>query len=208
MPKFNNKNEVIKKKYLVDMDEGDGFSNKTIEGAQNAINRFEDYTDNLCFENITSDILKKFKNELLVTRSLRGGNLSLSTIEHTLKPLQRFFKWLKKENGYKKKLASLDLRFLDLRREDKQKIHTTQKIKEYYSIEQVAFALNFNPKNDVEMRDQALVATLACTAMRHDSLITAKIKHAKSGIRSDNLRSKHHENQRQQMDQYKNYSDK
>lgn len=177
MRKYSSENEIIKKKYLVDMDDPDGFSPKTIEGAKNAINRFEDLSLSKSFKEIDSSDLKEFKNKLLVTSSKNGGNLSLSTIEHTLKPLQRFFKWLKKEDGYKKKLKSLDLRFLDLKREDRQKIHTRPKIKEYYSIDQVALALNFNPKNDVEMRDRAIVATLACTAMRHESLITVKIKH-------------------------------
>ncbi|MES2676754.1 MAG: tyrosine-type recombinase/integrase [Pseudomonadota bacterium] len=177
MRKYNNENEIIKKKYLVDMDEGDGFSKKTIEGAENAINRFLDYTNNECFKNTNSSKIKEFKNGLLVTKNKNGGKLSLSTIEHTLKPLQRFFKWLKKEDGYKKKLKLLDLRFLNLNREDRQKAHPRKKIKEYYSIEQVGLALNFNPKNIVEMRDRAIVAILACTAMRHESLITAKIKH-------------------------------
>lgn len=177
MSKYSSENEIIKKKYLVDMDEGDGFSPSTIEGAENAINRFLDFVNHKCLKLVDSSTLKQFKNELVVTKSKKGGKLSLSTIEHTLKPLQRFFKWLKREDGYKKKLKSLDLRFLDLRREDKQKIHTAMKIKEYYSIEQVSLALNFNPKNDVEMRDRAIIATLACTAMRHESLITVKIKH-------------------------------
>lgn len=176
MLKYRSENEIIKKKYLVDMDEGDGFSSKTIEGAKNAINRFEDFSLRKCFQGIDSNDLKEFKKKLLVTKSKKGDNLSLSTIEHTLKPLQRFFKWLKKEDGYKKKLSSLDLRFLDLKREDRQKIHTRKKIKEHYTIDQVALALNFNPKNDIEMRDRAIVATLACTAMRHESLITAKIQ--------------------------------
>jgi integrase/recombinase XerD len=177
MRKYNNENEIIKKKYLVDMDEGDGFSSKTIDGAGNAINRFLDYTNHECFKKTNSNKIREFKNELLATKNKKGGKLSLSTIEHTLKPLQRFFKWLKKEDGYKKKLKLLDLRFLNLSREDRQKIHPRKKIKEYYSIEQVGLALNFNPKNIVEMRDRAIVAILACTAMRHESVITAKIKH-------------------------------
>lgn len=189
MPKYNNENEIIKKKYLIDMGkDGDGFAPSTIEGAENAINRFADLTLHECFKKTNSNTLKKFKNELLITKSVKGSNLSLSTIDHTLRPLQRFFKWLKKENGYKKKLALLDLRPLDLQRSDRQKIQTAPKIKEYYTIEQIMFALNFNPKNDVEMRDRAVVAILSCTAMRHESLITAKIKHvnlAKEAIIQD-----------------------
>ena len=42
MRKYNNENEIIKKKYLVDMDEGDGYNPKTIESAESAINRFLD----------------------------------------------------------------------------------------------------------------------------------------------------------------------
>jgi integrase len=49
------------------------------------------------------------------------------------------------------------------------------KFKEFYEIEEIKKALDFTPKNDLEMRDRALIAILSCTAMRHESIITAKI---------------------------------
>ena len=67
------------------------------------------------------------------------------------------------------------MRYLGLKKEDRRKIKTAPKFKEFYTIEEIKRALNFNPKNDVEMRDRAIIAMLACTAMRHESLITAKV---------------------------------
>ena len=88
-------------------------------------------------------------------------------------------KWLSfhDQNGYKKSIVAADTRYLGLKREDKHKIHTVPKLKEFYTIEEIKLTLNFNPKNDVEMRNRAIIATLACTAMRHESIITAKIGH-------------------------------
>ena len=82
-------------------------------------------------------------------------------------PLQRFFKWLSKQNGYKKSRKAADARYLGLKKEDRRKIHSVPKFKEYYTIEEIKRALNFNPKSDVEMRDKAIIAMLSCTAMRH-----------------------------------------
>lgn len=176
MTKYNNENDIIKKKYFIDM-ELDRLSQKTIEGARQAIDRFEVSTGFDNFKNITSKTLEKFKKELLVTKNAKGGMLSLSTIEHVLAPLQRFLKWLRREAGYKRKLESIDIRHLSLSKTERRKLQTLRKIKEYYTIEEVGRALNFNPRNDVEMRDRGIVATLACTAMRHESLITVKIGH-------------------------------
>lgn len=176
MTRDNPENDIIKKKYFIDMNL-DGYNQKTIDAARQAIDRFEIQTAFESFTKITSRTLEKFRKELLKTKNKKGENLSLSTIDHTLKPLQRFFKWLRREDGYKKKFKSVDLRHLDLTREEKRKIQTPNKFKDYYSIDEVKRALNFNPQNDVEMCDRAMTAMLACTAMRHESIITIKIGH-------------------------------
>lgn len=176
MTKNNHENDIIKKKYLIDM-KLDELSDKTIDAARQAIDRLEIFTGFKNFKELTSDTLEKFRNKLLVTKNAKGGDLTLSTIVHILKPLQKFFKWLKREGGYKNKLKSIDLRYLNLGKEDRRKLNSIRKLKEYYTIDDVKRALNFNPMNDVEMRDRVVIAMLACTAMRHESLITAKIGH-------------------------------
>ena len=177
MATYNSVNEIIKHRYFQDMEEGDGYSIKTIDSARNAINRYESFTNHECFKKSNIDTFMSFKHSLFTCKNSKGGQLSLSTIEHTVTPLQRFFKWLSKQNGYKKCLKAVDARYLGLKKEDRRKIHTVQNFKEYYTIEEIKLSLNFNPKSDVEMRDRAIIALLACTAMRHESLITAKIGH-------------------------------
>lgn len=176
MTKYNNENDIIKKKYFHDM-ELDRLGVKTIDGARQAIDRMELFTDYENFKNTTSKTLEAFRKALINTKNAKGGKLSVSTIDHTLKPLKRFFKWLRREVGYKKKLVSLDIRYLDLSKGEQRQIQSAPKFKEFYSVEEVKTALNFNPQTDVEMRDQAIVAMLACTAMRHEALITAKLGH-------------------------------
>jgi len=176
MTKNNHENDIIKKKYFIDM-KLDELGDKTIDAARQAIDRLEVSTGFDNFKNTTSKTLEKFRKELLVTKNAKGGMLSISTIEHVLPPLQRFFRWLRREAGYKRKLEALDIRHLSLGKKERRQLQTLRKIKEYYTIEEVNLALNFNPKNDVEMRDRAIIATLACTAMRHESLITVKIGH-------------------------------
>jgi integrase len=177
MSKHNSENEIIKHRYFQDMEKGDGYSTKTIDSARNAINRYEAFTNHECFKKSNIKTFAAFKSHLLTCKNAKGGQLSLSTIEHTVTPLQRFFRWLSKQNGYKKSLNAADARYLGLKKEDRRKIHTVPKFKEYYTIEEIKLALNFNPKSDVEMRDRAIIATLACTAMRHEAMITAKVGH-------------------------------
>lgn len=177
MAKFNGANEIVKHRYFKDMEEGDGYSLKTVDAARNAINRYELFTDYTCLKKTDTNSFIGFKQSLLNGKNAKGMPLSLSTIEHTLAPLRKFFTWLRKEDGYKKSLKAADTRYLRLKREDRRKIQTVQKFKEFHSVEEVKRALNFNPKSDVEMRDRAIIATLACTAMRHESIITVKVGH-------------------------------
>lgn len=176
MTEYNHENDIVKKKYFLDM-QLDGYNSKTIDAARQSIDRFEIQTGFENFKNINSKILERFRKEFVKMKNKKGENLSLSTIDHTLKPLQRFFKWLRREDGYKKKFKNVDLRHLDLTREERRTIQTPRKFKEYYSIDDVNRALNFNPQNDVEMCDRAMTAMLACTAMRHESIATIKIGH-------------------------------
>lgn len=176
MTEYNNENDIIKKKYFIDM-QLDGYNPKTIDAARQAIDRFEVQTNFLSFKKITSKTLECFRKDFVRMKNKKGENLSLSTIDHTIKPLGRFFKWLRKEDGYKKKFKNVDLRHLDLTREERRTIKRPLKFKDYYSIQDVRCALNFNPQSDVEMCDRAMTAMLACTAMRHESITTIKIGH-------------------------------
>ena len=95
MTKYNDANEIIKHKYFKDMEEGDGYSVKTVDSARNAITRYEVFTNHECFKKGNIATFTAFKNHLFECKSAKGGQLSLSTIEHTVTPLQKFFKWLK-----------------------------------------------------------------------------------------------------------------
>ena len=96
---------------------------------------------------------------------------------YTLKPLQDFLQELSKEAGYRRKILPRDVEYLNLSNNDRRKLQTGRKIKVHPTIEQAQRALQFNPRNDVEMRNRAIFAALAATGIRHDALISLKIKH-------------------------------
>ena len=178
MTKYNAKNEIIKKRYLKEMEDADGYKPKTIDATRNAINCYEVFTKFECLAKSNPEKFLEFKKYLIESKKNRHGKQSsLSHIEHTLTPLKKFFKWLAQQNGYRSRKKAFDVRYLSLKMEDRRKIRSVPKIKEYYEIDEVNRALNFNPKNDVEMRDRAILAILACTAIRHEALITLKVGH-------------------------------
>ncbi len=177
MDKINEENEVIKKKYFDRLHHRLGRSVKTVDSARKAIARYEQNTGYESFKYFTKGKAIEFKGDLFKTRSRKGELLSASTILHTVKPLMEFLYWLADQPGYKRAIKPDDVGYLNLTDNDRRKIQTGRKLKEYPSVEQVNRVLAFNPKNDVEMRDRAILATLLCTGIRHDALISLKVKH-------------------------------
>ena len=175
MAKFNSENERIKRKYYSYLQESRGRSPKTVDSVVKALARYEEFAGFESFKYFNSDKAVAFKKHLLKSNNLKGEPLSASTILHTLNPLKEFLQWLADKQGYKR-IKPTDTHYLNLNDKDKRKTRPV-KFKKYPTIEQIRKVLAFNPKNDLDMRDRALFAFLAATAVRDGALIGIKLKH-------------------------------
>jgi integrase len=104
--------------------------------------------------------------------------LSKATILSTVRHLQDFFKWLSRENGYKR----LDVRAIEYFNPSEKDIRIAQAKKRRLapSLEQIKAVINFMPSgNDIELRNRALIAGAILTGMRDSALASLRLKHIK-----------------------------
>jgi len=177
MSKCNPENERIKCKYFSYEKEANGKSPKTIENMRKAIIRYEEFTKYESFKTFNQKKAVAFKAQLLKTKNKHGEPLSASTIAHTLRPLQDFFKWVATENGYKKAIRYTCIEYLNLNENDKHRIQPVT-LKEYPSEEQIRKVIATMPNDTpVAKRNKALIAFFFATGVRDGALLGLKIKH-------------------------------
>jgi integrase len=109
-----------------------------------------------------------------------GGDrkpLSKATILYTVKALQRFFRWLVCQPGFKSKIELTDINYFNLSEKDI-RAATSPKPKSYPSLEQFGRALFAMPSlTEIEQRDRAVMALAIVTGMRDSALISLRLKH-------------------------------
>lgn len=177
MVKFHPENERIKSKYFAYEKEANGRSPQTIENTRKAIIRYEEFTQHENFKTFNHKKATDFKAYLLKTKNKHGEPLSASTIAHTLRPLQDFFKWLATQTGYKSQIRYNDIAYLNINENDKHKIQPNT-LKEYPSEAQIRKVLAAMPNDTpVAKRDKALIAFIFATGARDGAVIGLKIKH-------------------------------
>jgi hypothetical protein len=86
--KTNQKNDRVKRDYLVWLKEAKQRSVNTVEQVRYAIDRLETYTGFKDFGTFNKDQAMGFKRELLATKAKRSGKtVSISTVHYTLQAI-------------------------------------------------------------------------------------------------------------------------
>lgn len=174
---FNPKNERIKSKYLKVVSEE--FSPSTINTIRKAILRYDEFTNFEDFKKFNGNKAVAFKKHLSKTKSQvnAGQLLAKSTIMHTINPLKDFFMWLAVQDGYKSKIKAADIKCLSLSANDVREAQAVSH-KDFPTIEQIRKAV-FNIKliNEINRRNQALMAFTLLTGARDGAIISLKLKH-------------------------------
>jgi integrase/recombinase XerD len=176
MRKLNAKNEQLKRVYKTYMIEADRKSEASALQALKAIERFESV--------INFDELASFRKEQAIKfkKALAAGGggkkpLSVSTILSTAKALQKFYRWLAFQPGYRSRVNVADIDYFNLQERDI-RAHTSKPQKEYASIEQYKRALFAMPAmTEIEQRDRALFAFALMTGIRDAALVSLRLKH-------------------------------
>lgn len=181
---MNAKNEVIKRRYLRHLQEARGLAPSTIDNCLRALAEYERFTHFRDFGRFRVQDATAFKKSLLSGGGKRAAELSnRSTVHGKLQPVQRFFRWLAEQEGYRTRIRFSDIEFFNLSNRDIQ-IARDRPRKPTPTLEQVQHVIRSMPSGtDLEKRDRAVMSCILLTGARVTAAITLKLKH----IRADRL---------------------
>lgn len=175
--KINAKNERLKREYFIYKKEADGKDPKTIDAMAKAILRFEEYTGFKDFGTFNRHQATAFKNHIAEAKNKKtGAPMALATQNSTLSAVQGFFRWLALQRGFKKKIHTPDIAYLNLSANDARTAKSSAPV-DFPSIEQMRHVIAKMPcASEIEMRDRAIVAFTTLTAARVGAIASLKIK--------------------------------
>jgi len=164
-------NEVVKRRYRYYLVHADGKAESTIKQTMLALGRFEDFTGYDDFRTFNEKQAVGFKAHTA------RRNLAPSSILSTVKQVMRFFRWLSMQPGYKSKIRSDAIDFMNLS-EKAIRSASAPRERDYPTLAMIEAAIDLMPDvTAVQKRDRALMALSALTAIRATAMTTLKLKH-------------------------------
>src|SRR5262249_49031499 len=177
MEHLNPKNERLKREYFRYLKEADQKAEATVDGVRKAIARFEAYTALKDLATFNKEQAIAFKKWLTRTRSPCGEPLAKSTLLSTVNALKHFFKWLSWQPGYRSRIKTTDVEYLNLS-DNETRAAKAPRFKTFPTLEQIHAAVLALPSDsDVEKRNRALLCFAILTGMRDSALASLRLKH-------------------------------
>jgi len=169
--KINVKNERIKRRFSKHLKGPGRCCQSTIGYIEKAILLYEDFTQNADFNTFNSEKAEDFK-AWLKARKYRGKPLSVCTYYTYLRYLRKFFSWLSFQDGYKSKIKTDMVGYLDTT-EKEQRMATQSPPRDYPSqgyVINLTDSIKIN--SEIDQRDRALIAFAFLTGMRDKAIAT------------------------------------
>ena len=178
-------NERIKRRYFEDLRDGEGVTEVTIDQTRRIIAEFEEFTGWQDFKRFRRKMAITYRNSLLAGGGRQRAHASSrATIHNKLSRLEKFFRWLRRQPGFKTAFSLDDVQCFGLSLRDQAIARQGSCEQPTPSLEQVQKAIRAMPAStDVELRNRALLACLLLTGIRIEALTTLKLKH----LRADQL---------------------
>lgn len=178
MARYVEENERIKRDYSFYLRDAKGQDHKSIDKALAAIRRFEESSKFKPFKKFHRLQASAFKEHLLRLKNVRTGKpLGITTVDATLRLVQKFFHWLVSQRGYKRVLTYNDVEYFNNTLKASRVAHTKRDIP-FPSMEQCAHAFQAMPnETEFEKRDKALFAFFMLTGARDGAVASLKLKH-------------------------------
>jgi integrase len=174
--KIKLKNERVKRHYFRWMQGAKGFSDKSIDSMEKALWKYEEATNESDYALFSDKKADEFKKYLQTQSNKRTGeSLSLTSQYHHLRHVKNFFIWLSGQPGYKSKVSANDAQYLSLSQKDR-RLATTSKEPKYPTLDQIRTLCEFPINDEIDMRDQALIAFTALTGMRDSAIVTTSLQ--------------------------------
>jgi integrase len=171
MRKRNAKNERIKRRYLIFLEEARQLSTASIDQAATAIAAFEKSTGWRGFERFHIEQARQFKAQLAKAVNEKTGRpLAKATIKSRLKEVKSFFWWLASEPGYRSKLKHSDTEYFNMGANDA-RIASAKRERDPPTLEDVKRVIASMPfETEIERRDRAILAFILLTGARDDAV--------------------------------------
>lgn len=178
MSELNPANERIKRRYFYYLREAEGLAEITIDNSGRAIAAFEQFTGAKDFRSFSIKDAIGWRKNLLGGKGRVAAELSSrATVRSKLLSVQKFFRWLSQQSGFKSRIAIIDADYFDLGRRDR-RIASERRNDNAPSLEQVQHVIRAMPStNDCERRDQALMAFLLLTGARVMAITSFQLRH-------------------------------
>lgn len=171
---MNNNNEQIKRKFQTYLQDAQGMAETTIDKYLRALELFEKATNYKDYKRCTTQQIIGFKKTLR-DRSTNGNPISLVTIRSYLIYLQKFFKWLIDQPGYRTLKSQNIVEYLKPNRKEN-KIAASSGRKDFPNLEYVQQLCSSIKIDDCyARRDRALIAFTFMSGARIDSIISLSI---------------------------------
>lgn len=177
MTKTMYQNEKEKREFLEQLKGAEGFAESSINTFAGAIDQWQFFTKYEDFRNFNKSKALDFRDWLKLRKTkTKKGTLALTTRDNYLRRTKRFFKWLSKQPIYKSKILENDIEFLRLSKGDARiaRQGTTKKMPTLKEAK--AIINNIEAKNEIDMRDRAIICFAIITGMRISAIISLRMK--------------------------------
>jgi len=171
------KNELIKRRFYEYLKNSKGFSKKTVECYEQAIWRWEEFSQKADFANFNKTMAGTFKDFLKAKKKANSqDNVSLSYCYDILRYSKVFFEWLSKQDGYKSRINQTAIDYLNLTRKETREATQPKNILSP-TLDEVKTTIEaIKGKTEIEMRDKALISLIFLTGARISATMTLPMK--------------------------------
>ena len=170
------RNEQVKRRFFEHLSGGEGFAGDSISTFAEAVGQWQQFSKNDDFVNFDKSKAMEFVawQKTRPTKA-KGGALALQTQYNYLRRIKRFFMWLAEQKEYKK-IRKTDVDFLRLPKKEV-RIATSGTTRPMPTFEEVKrIIMSIHPKNDIDMRDRAILSLALITGIRISAIATLKMK--------------------------------
>lgn len=177
MTKILYQNEQRKREFLEHLKGAEGFAESSVNTFAEAIDQWQIFTESDDFVNFNKSKALAFRDWLKARKSnTESGTISLVTQYNYLRRVKRFFTWLVGQPVYKNKLLKNDVEFLRLSKGDARiaRQGTTKQMPTFEEAKAIIESIEI--RNEIDMRDRALISFTIITGIRIAAIATLRIK--------------------------------
>lgn len=170
-------NEQRKREFFDHLRGADGFAESSVHDFAEAVVQWQTFTENEDFATFDKVKALAFRVWLKERPSpTETGQVSLSTQYNYLRRVKRFFSWLSGQPNYRNRILKNDVEFLRLSKIDARiaTAGTTKKMPTFEEIKEIIESIQI--KNEIDMRDRAMICLALTTGIRISALTSLKMK--------------------------------